>query len=1114
MTLACPSSPPASINIITNINTDKVMQKNACCVSLSLRKRRLTAIIFCLLAAFTLPVPLQAGVPQQQSTYPVKGLVTDAKGVPLPGVTVRYGITGGATDNGGCFSLRLPEERGRLTFSWVGYKTVTVGYRAGETLRVRLEESRESLEEVTVVAYGEQRRGQVSGSVATVDAARLQNKPASNVLTLAKGQMAGVYIASQSGDPGGNDVSIIVRGANDLAIAGNRNPLFVIDGVIASDDASLKVGGNPLTSLNPDDIETFTVLKDAAAAAIYGSRAANGVVIITTKKGRYNQHPLLSANVSHTFILQPLLPERIGGNAERLARLEAMKNYAGVYYDRETDSYRYPEGYALGKPYDYFWNEGNGADMTVYQDSLNPFYNNSTDLMAYYLRPAHATNANIQVRGGAEGIAYSVGLGFYDEAGTLRGTGNRRFSAFSNLAFKPAHHLYGNFRFYLAYTDNNRSRKGVDAFNPAPTAYSTLPDFLFTSTVLPGPGTPYFGELTRRYESTREKNDSYKLRTSFDLTYEIADGLALKSGVAVDYLQNNQNVFLPKEVNEYGKTYSSGTIARHLMVLNENLLTYRRTLGGSHHADLLLGFSVQQDEMNNNTGKALGAASNTIHYAPWYSQVYDAEARLDLKDYYSDYEKKTMVGLFGRLNYNYRERYYAGFTLRRDASSTFGEDVRWGWFPSYFVGWTFTEEPFMQALKPWLNYGKLRFSQGRTGRIFEYPYLAQGELDQGAPYLGHPTVVPEWWAGVSNSGLTWEKTTEYDAGLDLGLLDNRIGLTFDYYLKRTRGLLYNPPTPGTHTGFLAPWRNMYGIDNEGVELEVKGELVRGRTWQWNLSFNVSRNRNRLARSLNGRDFQNTAARFANNISVIGLPLYGIYAFDDRGIYDSQSDVPSYYEDGVKKYLRGEGSAYYRAGDRIITDVDGNGQIYNYGTLAEDRIYIGSPLPQFQGGISTDLMWKGLDVTVLFNFVCRKWVLDAARGASLGTYLALNPADMARPYLTGSLDGLFWEHPGDGAPYPANRMENGLYNFATNLASNAQRISYLKLQAVTVGYTLPEAVRKATGFGARIFISGENLFTLTDYRGGDPETVDPYTGVDNYNAYPLSRRFTIGLTLNF
>lgn len=1078
----------------------------------SVRKRRLS-FIFSLFAVLALPLSLQAGIPQQQS-YLVKGTVTDMKGVPLPGVTVRYGDTGTATDNDGNFSLRLPQERGRLTFSSIGYRTVTVDYRAGVPLAVKLSESAEELEEVTVVAYGTQRRDQISGSVATIATDKLHNKPASNVLTLAKGQMAGVYIASQSGDPGGNDVSMIIRGANDLAIAGNRNPLFVIDGVIASDDANLKIGGNPLTSLNPEDIETFTVLKDAASAAIYGSRAANGVVIITTKRGRYNQKAEFSANVSHTFILQPPLPDRIGGNAERRYRLEAMKNYAGVYFDRETGSYRYPEGYELGKPYDYFWNEGNGADMAVYQDSLNPFYNNSTDLMDYYLNAAHATNVNLQVRGGAEGMAYSVGLGFYDEMGTLRGTGNRRFSAFSNLSFKPAKRLYGNFRLYLSYMDNNRSRKGVDAFNPVATPYSTLPDFLFTSTVLPGPGTPYFEELTRRYESTKEKNDSYKLRASFDLTYEIAEGLALKTSLAADYLQNNQNVFLPKEVTEYRKTYSSGTVARHLMLLNENFLTYRRMLGGSHHMDFLLGFSVQQDEMNNLTGKALGAASNTIRYASWYSQVYDPEARLDLKDYYSGYEKKTMVGVFGRLNYNYKERYYAGFTLRRDASSTFGEEVRWGWFPSYFVAWTFTNERFMQGLKPGLDYGRLRFSQGRTGRIFEYPYLAQGELVQGEAYMGRPTVIPEWWAGVSNRDLTWEKTTEYGAGLDLGLLDNRVGITFDYYLKRTRGLLYNPPAPGTHTGFLNPWRNMYGIDNEGVELEVKAGLVRNGKLRWDFSFNVGKNWNRLTKSLDGRDFQNTDVRFANNVSVIGMPLYGIYAFDDRGIYDGQGEVPGYYMDGMMKYLQGQGSAHYRAGDRIIADVDGDGRIYSYGSIGEDRIYIGSPLPQFQGGISTDLAWKGVDVSVLFNFVCRKWVLDAARGASLGTYLALNPADMARPYLAESLDGLFWQRPGGDAPYPANRMDNGLFNFATNLASNAQRISYLKLQAVTVGYTLPEAVRKKTGFGARIFVSAENLFTLTDYRGGDPETTDPYTGVDNYNAYPLSRRFTVGLTLNF
>ena len=245
-----------------------------------------------------------------------------------------------------------------------------------------------------------------------------------------------------------------------------------------------------------------------------------------------------------------------------------------------------------------------------------------------------------------------------------------------------------------------------------------------------------------------------------------------------------------------------------------------------------------------------------------------------------------------------------------------------------------------------------------------------------------------------------------------------------------------------------------------------------------------------------------------------MPLYGIYAFRDKGIYQYQDEVPSYYAYGTKRYLEGMYGSFYRPGDRIIEDVDGNGQINVLNTLAEDRIYIGSPLPEFQGGISTNLAWKGIDVNMMFNFVCQKWVLNAAGGASLETVMTIDPADMARPYLVKSLEGLFWQKPGDRTPYPANRLSNAMNNFATNLASNAQRISYLKLQAVTVGYTLPETVKKSVGIGVRLFVSAENLFSLTNYRGGDPETVDLYTGVDNYNAYPLSRRFTIGLTLDF
>lgn len=1054
---------------------------------------------------------------QEKTNATIRGTVVDSKNIPMPGVTVRYGNTGTgtATDSEGAFSLRLPESTGTLVFSCVGFKTQTVSYRGGEPLKIVMYENVSELEAVTVVAYGTQKRGDVSGAVATMKADKLYNKPTGNVLTLAKGQMSGVLITSQSGDPGGNDVSMIVRGANDLAIAGNRNPLFVIDGVIAADDANMKVGNNPLTSLNPNDIETFTVLKDAAATAIYGSRAANGVVIITTRAGGYDQKAQFSANISHTFVQSPKLMHRIGGNAERRARLEAMENYANTVYDPETKTYKYADSYEPGNPYNYFWNEGNGAEMTIYQDSLNPFYNNSTDLMDYYFNSAHATNANIQVRGGGKSVSYSVGLGFYDEKGVLRNTGNKRFSAFSNLGFKPNRFLSGNFRVYMAYNNNDRSKKGIDMFNLSEYNYSTIPDFLLnTSTCLPGPGTPFFEELTRRYESTQEKNDSYKVRTSFDLTYEVVTGLKVKSSLAIDFLQNNLNVFLPNDVTEYKDTYTSGSIARHLMLLNENFITYDRSFAEAHNLNALVGFSIQQDEMNNLGGHAYGAASNNIHYATWYSNVYDPENKRDLKDYYSNYEKKTMVGVFGRLNYNYKQRYYAGVTLRRDASSTFGENKRWGWFPSYFLAWTFTNEEFMQGASHIINLGKLRFSNGKTGRIFEYPYLAEGQLTQGQPYMGNATVIPEWLSGVSNQDLTWEKTTEYDAGVDLGLFGNRVGITFDYYLRQTRGLLFNPPTPGVHTGFLRPWRNMYGIDNQGIEIEVKADVIRNDKVRWDVSFNVSKNWNRLAKSQNGRDFQNPDGRFYNNLSVIGQPLYGIYALVDGGIYQSQGDVPRFWDNGVLKYLTGGGNAFYRPGDRVIADVDGNGKVYSQTTLAEDRVYIGSPLPQFQGGISTNLTWKGFDVNMMFNFVCKKWVLNAAKGASLETVLTLNPGDMARPYLVESLEGLFWEKPGDNSPYPANRMSVGLSNFAANLASNAKQVSYLKLQAVTVGYTLPDHIKEKIGLGARVFVSAENLFTLTNYEGTDPETVDLYTGVDRYNAYPMSRRFTVGLTLDF
>lgn len=1061
---------------------------------------------------------------QEKQSHLITGTITDNKGVPLPGVTIRYGNTGmgTATDNDGAFVFHLPEASGQLMFSCVGFKTISMPYTVGQPINVRMEEDINELTEVTVVGYGKQRKDEVSGSVSALKADKLQNKTSASFLSLAQGQLAGVNIMQGTGDPSGRNTEIYIRGMSDLSIGGsNRKPLFVIDGVIAAEETNLQTGGNALSALNPNDIETLTVLKDAAAASIYGSRAANGVVIITTKQGQYNQKARVSANVSHAIIFSPSLPNRIGGNAERRYRLQAMQNYQNVYLDLTTGTYKYPssyeESYLNGGDYNYFWNKGEGASMSVYQDSLNSFYNNSTDLFKYYFNTAHATNANLQIQGGSPSIAYSVGLGFYDEKGTLRNTGYRRLSAYSNLGFKPNPKLSGNLKIYLAYQNNNRAGKGVDMFNTADVyQYTKIPDFLLsTSTVLPGPGTAAFDELTRRYEQTKEKNDSYKLRTAFDLAYKITPGLELKSSVAAEYNQTNLNVFLPANIDQYGETYSSGQIARHLMLLNENLLSYSRTFNDTHSVDALVGFSVQSDENNNLGGYGKKAASELIHYVPWYGNVYDSENDRPLKEFNSDFEKSTMVGLFGRLNYNYKQKYYAGATLRRDASSRFGENVRWGVFPSYFLAWNFTKENFMQWAENFMNYGKLRFSYGKSGRIFKFPYVAYGELQPSQPFMGNPTVTPEWFSGLMNRELTWEETRQYDVGLDMNFLNNRLAVIFDYYYKYTDKLLYNIKLPGTHSGYDRQWQNAYAISNEGVELEIRADLIRTDKLTWDISFNIASNWNKLEKSTNKRDFQNFDARFSNNISVIGKPLNGIYAYKDGGIYQSQDEVPYYWQNGKKQYLSGSGNAYYRPGDRIIYDADGNGKIYSYVSLAEDRVYIGSPLPKFQGGFTTNLTYKGFDLNLLFNFVGSRWIINTGKGSSLETSLGLNANDMARPYFVEDLDKIdFWQKPGDNTDYAANRLNVGLLNFATNIASNAQKVSYLKLKAATIGYTLPESIQKRLGISARIFVTGENLFTLTNYKGADPESVDVATGVDELNNYPLSKRVTIGLTLDF
>ena len=1097
--------------------------------------KRITLLIFCLLINILFTKTLLASTTTKnrdslkltQKEYLIKGKVYDEKGILMPGVTVLLDSTkiGVTTDMEGAFLLRLPQPKGNLVFSFIGYKTVKAAFEAGTPLIIHLKEDISKLDEVTVIAYGEQSRRNVIGAMSTVNADEIKDLPTPSLANLLQGRVAGMNVLNTTGAPGGGGIVTTIRGFNSLSVEASQRhsePLWVIDGVPMYSFTSPVTGLNTLSEIDPKDIESVQVLKDAASASIYGSRAANGVILVTTKKGRLNQKARVSLNVSQSFIFSPSLPDLIGGNKERYIRMEALKNQQEAYYDFENNVYKYPssyrESYENGAKYNYFWNAGDGTTIPLYQDSLNPFYNNSTNLFDYYFRTAKTTDANIQVSGGGESIAYNIGLGYYNETGVLRGTGFSRIKLLTNLFITPVEKMNMNLRFYLARTDRSRSSSDQSAFNfSSGSDLEQIPsELLQTSTLYPGKGTAAFDEMIKRYEGNKERNESYRVRANYDISYEFIKGLTFKTSVAVDYSQQNLNLFKPSYLDEYNESYSSGQIERAMMLLNENLLTYKRSFS-DHNIDILLGHSVQVDEANSLQGYGKKAPSDLIHYVSWFENVYDAEANRNLKDFYSDRKKSTMVGLFGRINYNYKLKYYASVTVRRDASSKFGKDVRWATFPSYAIGYTFSEEPFMDWSRGWLDFGKIRASYGKSGKQFDQPYISHGLLTISSSFLNHPTVQPEWLEGLMNDNLTWEETKQIDLGLDLDCFDHRLNITVDYYHRLTDKLLYNITLPGNYSGYQRQWQNAYAIVNSGIEFQVKWDIFRKKDFTWDVTLNIARNWNRLKKSTNGMDFQNLngSENFSNNLSIIGKALNGIYVYKDNGYYNSQSEVPSYYSNGMKMILFGSNETqYYRPGDRVFMDVDGNGQINVLVPAMDDRFYGGTTLPKASGGVTSNLTWKNFDLNLLLNFVISRHILNAGKAASVGTRLGMTIAETTTPIFIRPGKLTFWEKPGDNSNFPINRVEGGLFNYATNLYSNVEDASFIKLKAITLGYTIPKNIFKSDRLGVRVFISAENVFTITNYTGPDPESVDLVTGYDNFGNYPLGRKITGGLTVNF
>lgn len=1051
--------------------------------------------------------------PEKKSVR-VKGFVYDTEKQPLPGVTVKVvGMSvGTATNQKGWFAMDLPLLKGALEFSFVGFKKKQVNFtESSDTLRIVLEEDMAEVGEVIVRAYSTQNKKEVVSSIATITAEEMKELPSASILSMLQGRLPGLQIVNQSGAPG-SAADVAIRGYNSLidysTDTGNGSsdgqPLYVVDGMPMQSFVSPQTGTNTLADLDPSMIESISILKDASAASIYGSRAANGVILITTKKGKAGTNKF-SVNASYTVSKMLEYPEQTGGRMERWIKNEWNRKQVGKYYVGDG-YYAYPTSYkdAFGKSsavYDGYW--GNGSrdwaknhGNPMYQDSLNPFYNNQTNWYKYATRAAYVANINLQASGGGDKFQYMLGAGYYKETGIMLNSSYARANFLTNLSVQPTKELSINGRVYLSYVDRsfnsgsmlNNRYEGVTV---DPSQQSTL----LTS------GGIVEDEWLKVQNGKRERTDDYRLMGSLVLDYQLFKGLSFSASGMVDYSQGNMNEFTPSTLDvERNENITRGGIFRTVSLSTEELLRYKTSIRENHNIELLLGLNVSKEQVFSMKGSGRRGGSDYVSYYPRSIERgihnYGTEDWANyqaLTTYLSDFREKTMVSYFGRIGYNYKRRYLFEFTYRRDGSSTFGENHRWAEFPSYAVGWAFSEEKFVKdRAAHWLNWGKVRASYGTSGQIFSDEYLAHGLIKFDGSFHGverasnGTSIAPE---------LTWEKTWQYDIGLDLDMFDNRLGFKSDYYYKYTEGLLYFVNLPGVLYGDVSKQhRNAMEVSNEGIEFDVLVDIFRDSGVKWRTRLNLSRNWNRFEKAYNGRDPQNNM--------IQGKPLHPFKVYDDNGFFQNEDEVPRYYDangnaiflsSGFGKINIKNGSSNL-VGTPKILDVDGDGQI-------NDDITCGTSLPMAYGGWVNEIRWKNLDLNILFNITLNRKILNL-NGNSLN-------GGVGAPVFVDLRDVSFWEKEGDVADYGRVGTYQGM------LRSKIERVHSMSLKQITLGYNLPKQIANKLRFSdVRFFVTGENIFYLSNYSGANPEVVNIYQGLDAGNAYPLPQKWTMGLTLNF
>lgn len=994
----------------------------------------------------------------------ISGTVTDGvEKVPLPGVSILIKGTssGTSTDAEGKFRINVPANAQVLVFSFVGYVSQEVEIGNRTNIDIALQPDTKTLQEVVVTGYGQQIKREVTGNIAKVGGGDIKDMPVPTFDNALQGKAAGVVVNAGGGKLG-QGIQIRVRGQS--SVSASNEPLYVIDGipVTTADLGSFGGATNPLADINPQDIESIEILKDASSAAIFGSRAANGVVLVTTKRGKAGK---TNINFGVQF-----------GNSKptRKVRFLNAQEYRDFYLMAAANSDRI-DGIPVNDPDSY---TSYIKDFIAF-NSLGT--NADTDWGSLAFQDAPLSQYDLNMNGGSDKTSFYVSGQLLDQKGILIGNGLQRISGRINLEHRMSNKFTLGANMGLTRTLNNRISGDRQFDNPMQmVAIPPITPSIDPTTNLPI-GTPpgdislpvYYNPLINvgnaYYNTTVYRNIS----TIFG-QLEILKGLTFRSEFGVDILNQQEELYYnSKTQRNFGAPLGLGQnlYTRVENYNTNNFFTFDKTFG-NHGLNVVGGMSYQQSQQKSNFIEGRDFPSDA------YRMIVSAARKTDGSSSETNFR---FLSYFLRANYKFKERYLLGLSARVDGSSRFGNESKYGFFPAASAGWIISEENFLKDNEI-VSFMKLRASFGRTGNAEIGNFPARG-LFAGAGYAGNPGQAP---TQLGNPNLSWETTDQWDVGIDFGILNNRISGEIDYYRKNTTGLLLNVNVPGT-TGFTTQVRNVGAMSNKGVEIVINTDNLVG-DFKWKTSFNAARNINTVT-NLDGQIIE----AGLNNMSraVEGQPLGVFFTAEYAGVNPENGDA-----------------LWYR--NRVLPDGTLDRSTTNRYNEAQ-RVVIGSPLPKWTGGITNTFSYKGFDLSIFFNAQLGQKInfYGAGRFSSAnGRFEDNQTADQLNA----------WTPQNRNTDIPEARL------FFNNGAQPSSRFiydgSFVRLRNVTLSYNVPKNyVNKLQMTSARIFVTGQNLATFTKYKGWDPEVnADDIVsniaqGYDFYTA-PQPRTITFGVNVGF